>query len=321
MLVREYMPGDEQEILKLFNVVFGRQLDEEFWRWRYLENPFGKSVIRLMFDNEKLVGHYAAVPLPLWLDDRIVESALIMTVMTHPDYRGMGICTSLANEVYDLCKSKGLEIVFGFPNDNIYQLYLEQLNWIGFGRLGSWEKEDLIWHKAENAQDYVVEEISRFDTRFDELWERSKDDYGIVVPRISKYLNWRYCGKPGKEYRIYSTKDNQDLVCGFVVLKLYKEDGEVTGHIIDAPIIDSPQAHWSLFAATNAYFEKEGASRVTCWFPDNSEISDTLRKTGFEKKTWPTFFGARILGLENEKADFMSKINNWWITMGDSDVF
>ena len=81
--------------MKLFNVVFGRKLDEEFWRWRFLKTPFGKSVIWLMFDNQKLVGHYAAVPVPLWLDNRIIESAMIMTVMTHPDYRGMRICTNV----------------------------------------------------------------------------------------------------------------------------------------------------------------------------------------------------------------------------------
>jgi len=321
MLVREYMSGDEQEILKLFNVVFGRKLDEEFWRWRFLKTPFGKSVIWLMFDNQKLVGHYAAVPVPLWLDNRIIESAMIMTVMTHPDYRGMRICTNLANEVYDSCRARGLKIVFGFPNNNIYRLYLEQLNWIGFGRMDYWEKEDLVWQKAENKHEYEVEEISRFDTRFDELWEKLKSDNGIAVPRISKYLNWRYCEKPGKEYRIYSAKDNQSLVCGFVVIKLYKENGEVTGHLIDALVIDNSQAHWSLLTATLDYFEKEGASIITCWFPDNSLISGVLRKTGFERKSWPTYFGARILALEKREASLVSEMKNWWITMGDSDVF
>jgi len=320
MLVREYIPGDEQKILKLFNVVFGRKLDLRFWNWRFIENPYGKGIIRLMFDDEKLVGHYSAIPQPLWLDGTIIESALLMTAMTHPDYRGMSICTNLAQEVYTACKARGLGIVFGFPNDNIYQLYLDQLDWTGFGHMGYWEKTDLSWNSGDK-KGYLIDETSSFDSRFDDLWHRAESDYKVAVPRVSKYLNWRYFAKPGEEYQIYSIEDNEGLLCGYAVLKLFQENGEVTGNIIDALIVDCPQARWSLLAETHDFFSRQGAARITCWFPDNSMISGVLRQAGFERKIWPTYFGARILGLKKENAEFVSESKNWWITMGDSDVF
>jgi len=138
MLVREYIPGDEQKILKLFNVVFGRKLDLRFWNWRFIENPYGKGIIRLMFDKGKLVGQYAVIPTPLWVKDKVHKAAFSMTTMTHPDYWGRGIFTELASEAYSYCKQSGIKVVFGFPNENSYHGFTKKLGWHGFGRVKEW---------------------------------------------------------------------------------------------------------------------------------------------------------------------------------------
>ena len=44
---RDYQDGDEYQIAALFNEVFQRDMALAYWRWRYLENPFGKLIVRL----------------------------------------------------------------------------------------------------------------------------------------------------------------------------------------------------------------------------------------------------------------------------------
>ena len=56
MKLRNYKRGDEEAILDLFQICFGKPLSEDYWRWRFLENPFDpEPMIKLLWDQQKLV--------------------------------------------------------------------------------------------------------------------------------------------------------------------------------------------------------------------------------------------------------------------------
>ena len=42
---RPYRAEDEQAVLDLWHVAFGKELDPELWRWKYVDNPFGMRVL------------------------------------------------------------------------------------------------------------------------------------------------------------------------------------------------------------------------------------------------------------------------------------
>lgn len=54
--------GHESQILTLFKEVFSTRISLAFWKWRFVENPFGKGIIKLLFDSDKLIGQYAVIP-------------------------------------------------------------------------------------------------------------------------------------------------------------------------------------------------------------------------------------------------------------------
>lgn len=149
MLVREYEPGDEEEIMELFEEAFKRPLDERFWRWRYLNNPYGKGIISLMYEGDKLVGHYAVIPIPLSIHGEVIKAALSMTTMTHPDYWKRDIFTTLATRVYSICEKENVKIVLGFANKNSYHGLTERLGWIGFGQIIYFESSNYEHKKTD----------------------------------------------------------------------------------------------------------------------------------------------------------------------------
>ena len=53
-----------------------------------------------MFEEDKLIGHYAASPIELIIDGEKIKTALSMTTMTDPEFGGKGIFSKLASSLY-----------------------------------------------------------------------------------------------------------------------------------------------------------------------------------------------------------------------------
>ena len=320
MLVREYIPGDESKILELFSVVFRRKLDHEFWNWRFIENPFGRGIIRLMFDAEKLVGHYAVTPISLLVNGTLLKAALSMTTMTHPDYSRRGIFTELASEVYSSCKKKGISLIFGFPNENSYDGFTRKLGWFGFGHVKGWASQGEL-KRLPLDSNYIFEIIETDDEDLDDLWARARKPSSVEVPRTAEFVDWRYFQKPGREYTFCKINDKSNVLQGFLVLKLFRDGGEITCHIIDLITSASPDIQRHALAKAVQFFSDNGVTRITCWFSNHRPIAKQLHAIGFQERVWPTYYGVLVLDETVADASFVTDSNQWRFTMGDSDVF
>jgi len=107
MVIKKYVQGDETSILKLFQLVFKKEMTQEFWEWRFKNNPFTEDVfIYLMWDGSNLIGHYAVSPVELKIKGEIIKTALSMTTMTHPDYGGARNILQTFNSVIQRIKRR-----------------------------------------------------------------------------------------------------------------------------------------------------------------------------------------------------------------------
>ena len=70
--LREYRPGDEESILRCFNLVFARDNPDfvprtmEQWDWTFRRNPAGRRVWLALTGGE-VVAQYAALPNRVWI--------------------------------------------------------------------------------------------------------------------------------------------------------------------------------------------------------------------------------------------------------------
>ncbi len=70
----------------------------------------------------------------------------------------------------------------------------------------------------KNIHNIKIEEIKRFDERFDRLWKKISGDYKAIQVRDRAFLNWRFLQCPHLQYRAFAALQNNEVL-GYVVIR------------------------------------------------------------------------------------------------------
>ncbi|ACA85871.1 GNAT family N-acetyltransferase [Shewanella woodyi] len=117
-------------IAALFLESFDKELNCDLWKWAYLDNPFGEPLVSIAIHDNKIIGHYAVIPMNLENSSSSMLGFLSMTTMVAVDYRKHRLFQLLAERVYKKIESLNEPaIVFGFPNDNSVPGFKKRLGW------------------------------------------------------------------------------------------------------------------------------------------------------------------------------------------------
>ncbi len=225
---RQELADYQQQILVLFEECFAKPFNEKLWRWAYLDNPCGQPIVSLCFNAEnKLVGHYAAIPIFLRNQSGPVNTLLSVTTMVHIKYRQFGVFIKQANQVYEEAKKRGVELVVGFPNKNAIPGRKKRLGWkiAESDYIASVNREQLV--KSRALKD-TLENLDLFDLDIDD----------------KRYRQWRLA-KPGAEY----------IDRGEVVLKKFKQSYDLVylGKCFSAALIDGEKYNILIDGSNNDF--------------------------------------------------------------------
>lgn len=353
---REYKEGDEKEILGLYKLVFGTEISDEYWLWKYKRNAAGPALIVVAEAEQGIVGQYALLPRLLKIGDKVCSAGLSVDTMVHPDYQGQGIFVTLAKETYNLAARKEIRFIYGFPNGNSYHGFITKLGWTDLYKgIPLWVKplniENILKKRLINNKllaslgDKVgdiairmlyrtqrksisgcsIREIYSFDPRFEFFWDKVlRNHKKIMMVRDRAFLTWRYVEKPANDYVILIAEKKEDLL-GYIVLRCMEEFGLQISFIVDILTIDD-KAGVSvdlIFAAIDYFRQKEMDIVGSLMLPGN-RYSHSLKQTGFIKAPGKLLPQNMYLGIRSftpsQTADFLAKPNNWFITWGDHDV-
>ena len=305
---RPYAPGDEAAIGALFAQSFGKPIAPDFWRWRFLGNPYAPPMIDLAWDGDVLAAHYAVSPVMLAMDGEPRLAALSMTTMTHPDYRGRGLFVQLASSLYDRLASGGYAAVWGFPNAQSHRGFIRDLQWRNVHEIPTL-RLDLTKRKRAAAAGNV-EELTSCDARIDALWERCRTLRPLLGWRDARHLNWRYLQHPTNRYRIVFAGS------GYAVFKRFGDEVDLVDLLVAG---DENNDEAVARALVSAVVERsEGARAVNTWMPLDSPLHLELEKLGFVTAAPTTYLGIRPFGGTRFDA---ADVRNWHYSMGDSDVY
>ena len=323
MEMKSYRPGDETEILELFLKAFRKPLSHGFWQWRFEKNPFVlKPMISLMWENEILAGHYAVSGTELSIDGKIHLFSLSGTTMTSPGFEGKGIFSSLALDLYDrVANDPGVTGVMGFPNQKSHYALVKKIHWKDLNILTNFS---ISGTKAGMRQVPGMQLISRFDQRHADFIHQAISDLGfsVFVNRSAAYLNWRYLDCPVQDYDCFEYISNNEIK-GIIVTKSFdsfQHAGHKEADILEIFCAPQEDVIKDLLAGAGYFY----ASREVHIFQMNSWISIMdarhllMEKLGFVNGGPLTFFCTKsfISG-----ADQIYDYRNWYLSLGDSDVF
>lgn len=318
MEIRDYVQGDETQILELFKIVYEKPMQINYWKWRFRDNPAGNHMIKLMWNNNKCVGHYAVSLVSLKIEGNQNLSAQSMTTMTHPAYSGKGIFGSLANALYDDLENKhGVKAIWGFPNNNSHKGFIKNLNWVNLG---------LISHlilKPDKIKTTVNKNITLF-TYFNKdhfiLIDSITNQFPVSVNRDKNYLVWRYENNPTNSYDKFEYLENNNLM-GFIIVKKYPNttlDESFDLYITEVGIPIQNIELLRIFISYLISYYGNQVSTIRTWLSLFDQRYIYLEKIGFEPGGKPTYIGVRTgESYSNTLKDF----RNWYLSYGDSDVY
>lgn len=335
IVIRAYTSGDEGKITDMFNEVFLQSRDIKHWYWKYMDNPYGRSIISLAVACDgNYAAHYAAYPLKLSCCGRGDTQPRLYTAyhagdkMTRKKFRAAGfgrgsILTMTYNHFRETPVEPDTIFKFGFMTHHSLRFGLLFFDYTVIEDVPYWKAslEELARLKADftgAATDSInVEEVLQVDDRWTDLFSRTAPDYGCLVRRDETHLKWRYIERPDRKYLIFAVTKGTRLA-GWSVF--YREGDRLLwgDALFERGGIDCLKA---MLVHVYSHPVFSGAKSIEGWFPARPDWwGAMLIDAGFRAETEPNNLRFCIGNIVNSAAfDIASK--HFYYTMGDSDLF
>ncbi len=313
MEIKPYKIGDEHQILSLFEKSFNKAMSLEYWNWRFDKNPFStEKFIELMWDNDKLIGHYAVSPIQMNINGEVKNTALSMTTMTHPDYGGQGVFSKLAQSLYNRLKIEhNYTMVWGFPNSNSHFGFNKNLGWSDIAIQCMLVLNNNYFLKNKVDVNYSL--ISVFTDQDSILF--NNNDKIVSIHKTNEYLNWRYISNPTANYKVIKLMNGN----GAVVYKKIQSFSNPQSFEIDIMELGNDNNINTIIELLSSIIKEEGEFiQFNIWDSLFSKNELYLEKIGFRISAPLTYLGS--LNFTNDD-NCIKQYNNWDISFGYSDVF
>jgi len=242
---------DEHELARAFFREHGDQeISEEVWDWRfYSRNPELFHMPMCFDDQDRLVGLYPSVLRPARMLGRDMMVCQVCRTLTHPDFRyGGRIFGLMGRMTVDRGWQNGFPLAFGGGANEIALKAGARL--IGYGlmvRLETFQRRlslrlalnrragaagslaakliDPLTNRdlRKSVADLEVETVSAVGEEFDELWQRKRDLYKVLIRRDARELDWRWIRCPVKTNLLAARKGG--TLEGYAAYRHYEENG------------------------------------------------------------------------------------------------
>ncbi len=330
--IRNYQPGDEDGILQLLNEVFAEDNPDytprtmQQWRWQYEQNPCGHEIVVAQAEGGGIVGHYACLPARAKVRDRIVQCSQGVDSMVNGEYRrrlkSEGLFLKTARFYFDEHGVPARNAYgYGFPNKKALRLGMKMLAYRpAFSPVPALAR-NLFEHADDSDLDTDIRqivELDKLDNRVDRLWEGLADQVSLGTVRDARYLNWRYLDCPHARYVVFALADAAGELRG---LYIGRENWSGPPIFALAELLvsdDDQQAIVALLAHAVAEARVRGQQRVEFWCRPGSRVFDCVSSHGFKVEDSPFHL---CIKPYDETLDLDWIQDNWYFSIGDSDVF
>lgn len=253
IVIRPAADDDEADVLALLGASLGwGDADEfrSFFRWKHLDNPFGRSYAWVGVDpaTGTVVGYRALLRWRFVVDGHPVPAVRAVDTATHPDWQGRGIFSALTQHGLRDAAADGVGFVFNTPNDKSRPGYLK-MGWEVVGRVPirvrprsplalarmvrSRTAADRWGADASDGAPHGEGPLDVFadDRAVRELLSAQPATGGVRTDVDPAHLRWRFGGFPPNGYRALTV--GSDVRCGAVAYRLRRR-GAGTEAVIGA---------------------------------------------------------------------------------------
>jgi GNAT superfamily N-acetyltransferase len=248
LVVRAYEDRDEHEVLDLLRRSLGEgpagERSSAFFRWKHLENPFGRSFMIVAESDGRIIGFRSLMRWRFRLggEERFVESVRPVDTATHPDYRGRGVFSMLTRAALESLRDQ-VDLVFNTPNPDSLAGYLK-MGWqvVGTLRPSIQVCRPSLWRAARRSATSSVSERPKIvapsaaEALVDEaalaelIGDAEVPRQRYATPIGLDYLRWRYADAPLLDYRAVR-EDRDGRLDGLAFFRARRE-GSLWGIVV-----------------------------------------------------------------------------------------
>lgn len=314
MEIKKAGAADVSEILDVLKASLGEaslKKNEEIWKYKHINNPFGESLVLIAVENDKIIGVRAFMQWKWQIGSNVFSAYRAVDTATHPDHQGKGVFKKLTLKALEIGKDLGGSFVFNTPNEKSKPGYLK-MGWqeinkieVAFNFVNPFIKKSVILNNHRNNK-----EIS--DTSSNDLFihfnEKNTIQDKLFTPKSREYLSWRYENNPMQNYFVKGSKD-------FYVAAYIKKHGKLKElRVVEVIVRDED----SLEKVKN---------QIDIWSSDlkahiiSSSPNFNLKKYFTIKGNFGPVFTIRSINLEEKIQQNILNLENWKYSLGDLELF
>ncbi|HEY6978750.1 MAG TPA: GNAT family N-acetyltransferase [Chitinophagaceae bacterium] len=115
----------------LYKEVYKHKPVKNYFHKKYDTAYTGAQYIgHIAYNSENIpIACFGVIPCFIQYNDQIVLSGQAVDAITLSQYRYEGFFVELVKKTFDLCRASGIQLVFGFPNQNSYHGLVHKLGW------------------------------------------------------------------------------------------------------------------------------------------------------------------------------------------------
>jgi N-acetylglutamate synthase-like GNAT family acetyltransferase len=319
MNIREATEKDIREIVSVLKASLGEKdlsLSEEIWRYKHIDNPFGKSIVLIAEEEEqeqenKIIGVRAFMRWQWCNGETMFSCFRAVDTATHPDYQGRGVFKQLTLKTLKLAKEEGAAFVFNTPNEKSRPGYLK-MGWEVAGKLqvAISPAFNSFWKIKKEIPDYQINHQSS-TRQIEDLcndWNSKLRGTNIYTKKSVDYLKWRYENNPLKSYEVLAA--SEFYIAGYIK----KHNGIKELRIVEC-IYTGSDAERKTHETIRRWSFKFGA-QVISFSPKLLKLKYPTIKGEFGPITT-----VRDLTLSLDDKGIYSSTENWDYSLGDLELF
>ncbi len=336
-IIRKYVESDKDQIVHDLEKI--SKMSREEWEWKY----FGQKEepdIWVVEKDSTIIGHLGLINHKINSKGNVIDGCHAVDLYIYEEHRRKGIFVELGKKALDSAGEKGTDIAFGFPNIEAMGGHLKY-GWKQIGMItramkplkpheysmkvfpDNKLKQTLLKSKMKQyGKRKAIDPISGLTIsgieKFDDDINKFIDTYANkselnMVQRDSDHLNWRYNAHPEKKYKSMVAIANGEIK-GFIIGTTDKGNGYIVDMMVSHGEHDILK---NLIWNMEEYFLKMDAVAAYTWIP--KPYLEIFKGMEYITRKPTQYFIVRS-NSDRTDLDEMFDIDNWFITMGDSDL-
>lgn len=331
LTIRAYRDDDEPAVLDLLRASLGGGPAGErppvFFRWKHVENPFGRSFMLVAEAGGRLAGLRAFMRWRFRAGERTVLGVRAVDTATHPDFQGAGVFSTLTRSAIEQLREQA-DLIFNTPNDKSLPGYLK----MGWRTVGQVPISIRVKHPVRFARGFrsareaggssvpaagaqtVGEALARGGVG--RLLADLGADGRLQTPRDEAYLAWRYACAPLLDY-LAVRADGPGGLDGLAIFRV-RARGPLSEATI-AEVLVRPGDVRTARRLLRAVGRSARVDHVATHVTPGTAVAQAARWCGFLRAPGGMTFVVNPLrdGVAPDPEDLRS----WALALGDLEVF